>query len=214
MGTYNSIFKINGKIGDYVFYTLNGRPVVRRVAAKKKGAKSKAQQENSKKNDEFAAVSTAGKHFRTAMAEAYTSIGDRYLYQRLNSLFLHIKNCDAGTAGARTVAGGLQTTEGQKLFENFRYLKGKSTDAVHISPMREPGHLSLTSSGKIPDRLEALELQVDLCTGKCRTATHPLLFESPKSPARTGRLYRRKKGYMHFVLLTRNGKAIRGWVIL
>ena len=42
MGKVHSLFAMSGKIGDYVFYELNGQQIMRKKPAKKKGPKTQA----------------------------------------------------------------------------------------------------------------------------------------------------------------------------
>ena len=104
MGKVNSIFKVSGKLGDYVFYELNGKQVVRKAAGKKRGPKSEAQKKNEVQNTEFAKASSAGKFLRAGLAEECRRMNDRYLYRKVNKLMLELKAADGAEKGQRTPA--------------------------------------------------------------------------------------------------------------
>lgn len=125
MATYHSIFEISGKLGDEVFYLLNGKRVVRKIGKRKKDDKSEGLQKVVKQNTEFGKASAAGKFFRQSMKEELDCLNDRYLYQKINKLMLNIKNCDLAVAGEKTVKGGLGTPEGATLLADFNFIRSK-----------------------------------------------------------------------------------------
>ncbi len=131
MGKVHSLFGMSGKIGDYVFYELNGQQIMRKKPAKKKGPKTQAQKEVVLQNTEFGLASTAGKTLRLALAEECTRFHDPYLYQRVSQLMLYIKSCDPAPIGLLTVSGGLGTDAGQELFSRFHFQK-KKKDFPHL----------------------------------------------------------------------------------
>ncbi|WP_133440389.1 hypothetical protein [Chryseobacterium salivictor] len=123
MGKVHSLFEISGKVGDYVFYELNGQQVIRKAPSKKKGPKTEAQKSVALQNTEFGKASSAGKMLRVALAEECSRLHDRYLYQRVSKLMLRLKSCDGAPVGSRTVQGGLTTGEGQAALANFHFQK-------------------------------------------------------------------------------------------
>ena len=201
MATYQSIFKINGQLGDYVFYKLNGKTVVRRKAKKRKGAKSTAQNNNEKKNTEFAEVMKAGKHFRNALEEEYLDINDGLLYQRLNSLFLNIKNCDTAEEGCRTLAGGLDTAEGKKLLAKFRFPKKRKSYPEICRFSVNGTKVSFEFNRTIAKAFTITELQIDLENGKFRKFEHSVTASDEKGHFCIRKQFRKKKGFTEFYLL-------------
>lgn len=201
MGNYKSIFKINGKVGDYVFYELNGKPVVRMKAKNKKGPKSSAQKENEKKNREFALVSKAGKYFREALADECQLLGDRYFYQRINKLFLTIKNCDTAPEGSRTVAGGLATEEGAKIFGTFRFAPKRKRSCALSGVTVNGADVNLVISGTSLQTFQIVELQMDFSSGKFRIHTHDFDLKTPAATLQFTRNFRSRMDYMEIWLL-------------
>lgn len=184
-----------------MFYELNGKPVVRIKAKKKKGAKSTAQKENEKKNSEFALVSKAGKYFRASLEEECTLLGDRYLYQRINKLFLTIKNCDTAEVGSRTLAGGLATEEGAKIFSAFRFAR-KNKSSGRLGTVSVKGaDVELGLSGADLRAFQIVELQIDFSSGKFRRSTHDFSLETSPGMLNFKRNFRSKKGYTEIFLL-------------
>ncbi len=178
MGTYRSIFEISGKLGDEVFYLLNGKPVVRKVGKRKKGTKSTGLQKVVKQNTEFGKASAAGKFFRQAMKEELDSLNDRYLYQKINQLMLNIKNCDTAVAGEKTVNGGLETLEGADLFANFSFAKHKNgiPKLLFVQALKT-GLKAKLSSVPVCD-CQFIELQINLDNGNFRK--NSIVFPSAK----------------------------------
>src|SRR5690606_17463669 len=123
MGKYHTLFTISGKVGGYVYYVLNGKQVVRKAAGKRKGAKTKGEEERVLYNTEFGRASAAGKVLRQALSEELLILSDRYLYQRVNRLMLQLRSFDPCAPGDRAVAGGLHTKDGQALLAGFHFHK-------------------------------------------------------------------------------------------
>ena len=205
MGKVNSIFKVNGKLGDYVFYQLNGKPVVRRLAAKKRGPKSEAQKKNEVQNTEFARASSAGKFLRVALAEECRRMNDRYLYQRVNKLMLELKTADRAEKGLRSPGGGLCTAEGRALMRDFRFPKKYGHFPKLNSAVRQEGKAMLHLS---PSRMAVegiTELQINLENGDSRKHVHAAPELSSQNRMELQLNYRRKKGYTELLLIWGEG---------
>lgn len=191
MGTYRSIFEISGKLGDEVFYLLNGKPVVRKIGRRNKNSSSKGLQKVAQQNTEFAKASAAGKFFRQAMKEELECFNDRYLYQKINQLMLNIKNCDTAVAGEKTVNGGLETLEGADLFANFPFAKHKNgiPKLLFVQALKT-GLKAKLSSVPVCD-CQLIELQINLDNGKFRK--NSIVFPSAKELV-FKKAFRKKKG--------------------
>src|SRR5690606_19072460 len=137
MGKYHTLFTISGKVGGYVYYVLNGKQVVRKAAGKRKGAKTKGEEERVLYNTEFGRASAAGKVLRQALAEELLKLNDRYLYQRVNRLMLQLRSLDPCASGERTVAGGLDTEDGQALLAGFLFHKTHASSPKLLSAQRK-----------------------------------------------------------------------------
>ncbi|WP_234111057.1 hypothetical protein [Chryseobacterium sp. R2A-55] len=200
MGSFDSFLGISGKVGDYVFYTLNGKPVVRRVQKKKKGAKSAARIQAGKQNTEFGKASAAGKFLRRALQHEMETLGDAFLYQRINQLLLRIKNLNPATDGEKTLKGGLNTTQGAELFQRFRFRKNKKYSEEILFSATENGGIALIGARPAELPFQIIELQINFKNGQFRRET------APAESSETGELcwkrkFRRKKDYSHFLFV-------------
>ncbi|KFF16458.1 hypothetical protein [Chryseobacterium sp. JM1] len=124
MATYESLIKINGSVGDLVFYSLNGKNVVRKKSGFNKTAfkKSPSYEKVRQNSSEFGHCSKTGKMIRSCI-EIYTKeAGDPVLYQKFAKLMTVIKDLDTVSGrGKRTVQNGLLHPEGLKLLKEFRF---------------------------------------------------------------------------------------------
>ncbi|MGA9213249.1 hypothetical protein [Kaistella sp.] len=57
MGKVHFLLGINGKVGGFVFYELNGQQMVRKIAEKKKSTKTEGQKIVLQQNTEFSKAS-------------------------------------------------------------------------------------------------------------------------------------------------------------
>lgn len=124
MATYESLIKIKGSVGDLVFYTLNGKNVVRKKSGfNKKAFKKDPSYEKVRQNSsEFGHCSKTGKIIRKSLDLYLKEAGDALLYQKFAKLMTEIKNLDTTSErGKRTVEKGLKTEEGKKLLKTFQF---------------------------------------------------------------------------------------------
>lgn len=198
MGKVNSIFNISGGLGDYVFYTLNGKQVVRRKAAKKQGPKSVAQKKVKVLNEEFGRVSSAVKLFREALSAEVLALSNPGLHGALMKVLLGVKNEDPAEKGGRTVVGGLATEKGQALFQAFRFPKGGKAQLRMLGAAREGSRVRLQGLGLVPGPVTVIELQLNFETGKFRRAEHILAGNMSGRVAEVTRNLRSRKGYGEF----------------
>ncbi|KMQ61569.1 hypothetical protein ACM46_16320 [Chryseobacterium angstadtii] len=124
MATYESLIKIKGSVGDLVFYSLNGKNVVRKKSGFNKTAfkKNPSYEKVRQNSSEFGHCSKAGKTLRSCI-ESYTKeAGDPLLYQKFAQLMTVVKDFDTvSERGKRTVQNGLSTPEGLKALKEFRF---------------------------------------------------------------------------------------------
>ncbi|MBU4539195.1 MAG: hypothetical protein L6264_04995 [Weeksellaceae bacterium] len=205
MGKVHSIFGVTGKLGEYVFYRLNGKEIVRRAAAKKKGPKTPAQQTVVKQNTEFGKASAAGKFLRTALAEECAKLNDRYLYQRISKLMLSLKSFDPAPNGQRTVTGGLATPEGQHVLACFNFHKKHADFSKLLQAVRSEGqlHLSFSLSGNPAETI--IELQLDFHSGKFRRHVHTFREGYERGKLMLKKQFRSKKGFTDLLLISGDG---------
>ncbi|WP_080779103.1 hypothetical protein [Chryseobacterium phocaeense] len=124
MATYESLIKIKGSVGDLVFYSLNGKNVVRKKSGfNQKAFKKDPSYEKVRQNSsEFGHCSKAGKMIRSCIQNYIKEAGDPLLYQKFAKLMTLIKDLDmVSERGKRTVEKGLGTQEGVKLLKGFRF---------------------------------------------------------------------------------------------
>lgn len=124
MATYESFIKLNGTIGDLVFYNLNGKNIVRRKSGFNKTAykKSPSYEKVRQNSSEFGHCSKVGKAIRICLAEYIAEAQDALLYQKFAKTMTAIKDCDTvSEKGNRTVKAGLKTNSGKRLLQQFQF---------------------------------------------------------------------------------------------
>ncbi|MET3036508.1 hypothetical protein ABXT08_10425 [Chryseobacterium sp. NRRL B-14859] len=124
MATYESIIKIKGAVGDLVFYTLNGKNVVRKKSGFNKTAfkKNPSYEKVRQNSTEFGHCSKMGKIIRNCLSAYIKEAGDPLLYQKFAKLMTSIKDWDGiSERGKRTVENGLKTEQGKKLLRAFQF---------------------------------------------------------------------------------------------
>lgn len=124
MATYESFIKLNGTIGDLVFYSLNGKNIVRRKSGFNKTAykKSPSYEKVRQNSSEFGHCSKVGKAIRICLAEYIAEAQDALLYQKFAKTMTAIKDCDTvSEKGNRTVKAGLKTNSGKRLLQQFQF---------------------------------------------------------------------------------------------
>ncbi|MBW7674498.1 hypothetical protein [Chryseobacterium chendengshani] len=124
MATYNSFIKLNGSLGDLVFYNLNGKNVVRKKSGFNKNAfkKSPSYEKVRQNSSEFGHCSKTGKIIRQCLEEYITKTNDPLLYQKFAKLMTEIKDLDIiSEKGKRTVKNGIATELGLQMLRNFKF---------------------------------------------------------------------------------------------
>ena len=213
MGKVHSLFSMSGKIGDYVFYELNGQQIMRKKPAKKKGPKTQAQKEVLLQNTEFGRASTAGKTLRLALAEECVRFHDPYLYQRVSQLMLHVKSCDPAPVGMRTVSGGLGTDAGQDLFSQFHFQK-KKKDFPHLRGTHfEKGQLHCDLSLPTNHPFTLIELQINFEKGQFRRAEQVITDAKNNEILIVKKALRAKKGFVDILMISGAG-FLQGVVVV
>lgn len=124
MAKTRGIIHLEGRLDGLSFYNLKGVGVVRRPGGfNGKRIKTDPAMVRVRENgSEFGQCSKANKAFRVALRPFYAGHRFSYFHSRLQGLFTNIKNLDTVNArGVRTVAQGLETTEGSRLLQGFAY---------------------------------------------------------------------------------------------
>ncbi len=167
MATYESLIKIKGSVGDLVFYSLNGKNVVRKKSGFNKTAfkKSPSYEKVRQNSSEFGHCSKAGKTIRSCIEKYIREAGEPLLYQRFAKLMTAVKDCDTvSEKGKRTVQNGLITEEGMHLLKEFKFGEKKNFSAgIYIS--REKEGIILNLDGRLSaDEIIMVTIHVDLET--------------------------------------------------
>ncbi|MDF2931862.1 MAG: hypothetical protein K0R36_1193 [Chryseobacterium sp.] len=124
MATYESLIKLNGSLGDLVFYNLNGKNIVRKKSGFNKNAfkKSPSYEKVRQNSSEFGHCSKIGKIIRQCLEVYIKKSDDALLYQRFAKLMTEIKDLDAiSEKGKRCVKNGLLTEHGMQLLKKFQF---------------------------------------------------------------------------------------------
>lgn len=165
MATYESLIKINGSVGDLVFYSLNGKNVVRKKSGFNKTAfkKSPSYEKVRQNSSEFGHCSKAGKTIRSCIEGYIKEAGDPLLYQKFAKLMTAIKDLDiVSERGKRTVQNGLMTPEGLQLLKEFRFGK-KGNIYPEVSVLEENDHKILNLGRPLlVDDIVIITIQPDL----------------------------------------------------
>lgn len=134
MATYESLIKINGAVGDLVFYTLNGKNVVRKKSGFNKTAfkKSPSYEKVRQNSSEFGHCSKVGKIIRQVLNQYIKQAEDPLLYQKFAKLMTEIKDLDdVSERGKRTVENGISTEKGKLLLRKFQFGSKNNFESEH-----------------------------------------------------------------------------------
>jgi len=114
---------IQGKIGDLVYYTSEGKKLVRRaVSTEQKDLKADGAYAGRREtSSEFGNVSRAGKLFREVLFPFVHNASVNRLSARVNGLMSTIKNSDTLPRGMRTVGHALEVAKHLHLFKGFEF---------------------------------------------------------------------------------------------
>lgn len=164
MATYESLIKINGAVGDLVFYTLNGKNVVRKKSGFNKTAfkKSPAYEKVRQNSSEFGHCSKVGKIIRQVLDQYIKQADEPLLYQKFAKLMTEIKDLDeVSERGKRTVENGIITEKGKLLLRKFQFGNKNNFDgenSVSLDLLNEKLYLNNTFSA---DETVLISLKID-----------------------------------------------------
>ncbi|TZF98474.1 hypothetical protein FW781_00670 (plasmid) [Chryseobacterium panacisoli] len=160
MATYESLIKITGAVGDLVFYTLNGKNVVRKKSGFNKAAfkKSPAYEKVRQNSSEFGHCSKIGKIIRNTLEIYIKEAGDPLLYQKFAKVMTMVKDLDMISGrGKRTVENGLKTEEGRKLLREFQLgTIPNVSDCIRIED-----HILYKNNGCTADKAVIVTIKLD-----------------------------------------------------
>lgn len=212
MGKLHSIINISGKVGDFVYYKLNGKMVVRKAATRRKDPMSQNRQAQALNSMEFGKASVAGKVLRQALKEEIHKLNDRYLYQRVNKLVMQLRVLDSGEVGKRTVSNGLATEEGQTMMANFEFHKKRVEFPKLISAELHGTTVEVLVSDLSIKPAELLEMQINFDKGLFRKYYHSFPQGIKGSNVNLKRQFRSRKDYTDFIVISGN-RFLQGVVL-
>lgn len=209
MATYESLIKIKGSVGDLVFYTLNGKNIVRKKSGFNKNAfkKSPTYEKVRQNSSEFGHCSKVGKIIRQALDPYIKAAQDPLLYQSFAKLMTGIKDLDlVSIRGKRNVKNGISLESGKDLLRKFQFGKIPTIEnEVSVSFGLWENTLQINMSNE-PDEIVFLTLKVDV------DAYSTEKFEEVISLKQHTEIFKFEKHFsdddliLYFVVLKNNGE--------
>jgi len=212
MATYESLIKLNGSLGDLVFYNLNGKNIVRKKSGFNKNAfKKSASYEKVRQNSsEFGHCSKIGKIIRQCLEVYIKQSDDALLYQRFAKLMTEIKDSDViSEKGKRSVKNGIETELGFQLLKKFQF--GIIENFENLATVS----VGLWDKSLILDKdiscdeiiIETLCIDFESYTAKNLKQT--ILVEKQLNEYVFEKYFPDEESLLHFVVLKKEGKIIR-----
>jgi hypothetical protein len=148
MGSIRKGNCINGKVGDLVYYELNGKEVVRTL-----GKVSKSRYQNDKSfakmranMSEFGAASMIGKVLRNGLSPFVKKCGDPYVSGRLNGVLRKIISLGTGESGQRS----FEMARHGYFLEGFELNRQTPFGSIFFAPFVKPIRVENSIEWKIP----------------------------------------------------------------
>lgn len=209
MATYESFIKLHGSVGDLVFYTLNGKNVVRKKSGFNKTAfkKNPAYEKVRQNSSEFGHCSKVGKSIRLALDQHIKNAKAPLLYQKFAKVMTEIKDLDMiAERGKRTVKNGLSTEKGRQLLKSFQFgeianLEGQAS--VSLGLWNKNLHLS---KGFNADEAEIITLKIDFENYQTEQRSEIIPVKNPEDIAFEQYFPDGNDVILHFVVLKKENK--------
>lgn len=212
MATYESFIKINGTVGDLVFYNLNGKNVVRKKSGFNKNAfnKSPSYEKVRQNSSEFGHCSKIGKIFRQCLEPYIKECNDALLYQKFAKLMTEIKDLDSiSEKGKRTVKVGLCTEPGMQMLQSFQFGNIMSLEnCVTVSAGLWDCSLVLDKNISI-DEIVVETLCIDFEKYLAQQFKETIPIEKPLNEYIFHKHFSDEEMKFNFVILRKNDKIIR-----
>lgn len=208
MATYESFIKLKGSVGDLVFYSLNGKNVVRKKSGFNKTAfkKNPSYEKVRQNSTEFGHCSKVGKIIRLALDPYIKEANDPLLYQKFAKVMTEIKDSDlVSERGKRTVKNGMSTEKGKQILKKFQFgnIPGLESNAsVSLGLWNKNLHLD---KGFTADEAEILTLKIDFENYLTECMIEKILCKSQDEIPFEER-FPDHEGVLHFVVLKKEGK--------
>lgn len=201
MAKVTSLIDLNGKVGNYVYYKLRGKKVVRTISTKKKDPDKPASLILVQQNMEFGKASSANKLLRTAMIEEFNKLHVQYLNEHLSKLMMKLKSFDSAPSGSRTVAGGLTTENGQNFLRSFNFHKKSGHFPRILKAANYNGVLHLDLSTTENTDVSFTELQIDFENETFRRHVHVMPETGQQGKVILEKQFKFKKGFTDLVFI-------------
>ena len=212
MATYESFIKLNGSVGDLVFYNLNGKNIVRKKSGFNKNAfhKSASYEKVRQNSSEFGHCSKIGKIIRQCLEVYIKESDDPLLYQKFAKLMTEIKDLDnASEKGKRTVKSGLATESGMKMLRNFQFGSIQSLEnTVNISAGLWDYDLVLDKN-TVTDEIIIETLRINFEEYKSEHFKQQIFVEKPMNEYVFQKHFSDEEFHFHFIVLKKDGKIMR-----
>lgn len=212
MATYESLVKLNGSLGDLVFYNLNGKNIVRKKSGFNKNAfKKSASYEKVRQNSsEFGHCSKIGKIIRQCLEVYIKKSDDALLYQRFAKLMTEIKDFDIiSEKGKRSVKNGLGTEFGIQLLRNFQFgVIENLENLASVSTGLWDKSIILDKNINC-DEIIIETLNIDFENYKCENSTQTIVVEKQLSEYVFEKHFSDEESLHHFVVLKKEGEIVR-----
>lgn len=210
MATYESLIKIKGAVGDLVFYTLNGKNVVRKKSGFNKTAfkKSPAYEKVRQNSSEFGHCSRIGKIIRQVLNQYIQQAEDPLLYQKFTKLMMEIKDLDTiSERGKRTVEKGIITEKGKRLLRKFQFgiqpnFENKASISLDLSEINFPIENQLSA-----DEVVMLTIKVDCENYVTESFEENILLEQQKKIS-FGKHFLEEDVILYFMILKKNKEIL------
>lgn len=212
MATYESFLKLNGKVGDLVFYNLNGKNIVRKKSGFNKNAfKKSASYEKVRQNSsEFGHCSKIGKVIRQSLEDYIKESDDPLLYQKFAKLMTEIKDLDIiSDKGKRTVENGIITELGTQKLKGFQFgIISSLENSVSVSAGLWDYRLILDKNISI-DEIIVETLQINFLEYQSENFKEVISVEKPLNEYRFLKQFPENNYQLHFMVLKKDAKIIR-----
>ncbi|MCU7613664.1 hypothetical protein N0B16_04370 [Chryseobacterium sp. GMJ5] len=211
MATYESFLKINGSVGDLVFYTLNGKNIVRKKSGFNKSAfkKNPAYEKVRQNSSEFGHCSKIGKLIRQSIKNFIIYAEDPLLYQKFAKLMTEIKDLDfISERGKRTVKNGIDTEKGKSALRNFCFGK---IDNISVSTkvVLNLWDNSLFLSEAMTDEIVITTIKIDFDRYSTETYEQIIQMEKQKNELVFTKCFTDDHSILHFITLKKDGEIIQ-----
>lgn len=191
-----------GKVGDYVYFVLDGKQCRRSAPGPRKGKLSEGLKKSGLFATEFGLASSAAKYLRTSLAQEFQQLGNPSLHHRFTAIVLQIKNLDPAPAGTRTFVGGLGTKAGKAHFSQSGFHQHQNKYPKLLSAVIRGTEIEATTEPYRRQSVTLTVLQINLESGDFQRYEYPLPTQSKGASMMLQKKFRSKKGHMELMFIS------------